>query len=320
MKVLITGAGGPAAIAFLKSVVDMPGVEIFMGDMNPFSTGLYLVQKEYRVVLPAGTDESFSDRVIDFCRRKDITVLLPTVDCELTPLARRVADLKVLGITLMISPLEAIEVCNDKLSLMERLDGKVSLAAYREYRGTDDIAEHEYPVIVKARNGAGGTGIHLASSANDLATVPTDGRYMLQAYLPGKEYSVDVYVGRNQQVLASVIRERIRVDSGVAIIARTVTDSQISELARQIALEVGIRYVANIQFKRDASGRPQLLEINPRFPGTMPLTVAAGADMPRMCLREAAGERLSEITDYRSIAMVRHWEETFFPETELMAA
>lgn len=320
MKVLITGAGGPAAIAFFKSVTEMPGVEPFMGDMNPFSTGLYLVDEAHRVVLPAGADESFSDFVLDFCRNRSITVVVPTVDCELAPLARREADFDRAGIALMASPLPALEACNDKLTLMERLEGKVALAAYRAYEGPASIHPGEYPVIVKARNGSGGTGVHVARRPEDLSLVPTDGSYMVQEYLPGTEYSVDVYIDRDRRVLASVIRERIRVDSGVAIIARTIHDPAMSELAREIALEIGIRHVANVQFKRDADGQPRLLEINPRFPGTMPLTVAAGADMPKMCLREAAGETLDEVAGYRAIAMVRHWEETFLPENTMLAA
>mgnify|MGYP000349666652 CR=1 FL=1 len=85
-----------------------------------------------------------------------------------------------------------------------------------------------------------------------------------------------------------------------------------------IARRVGIRYVANVQFRRDFSGRPRLLEINPRFPGTMSLTVAAGVNMPELCLRDACGEALPERLDYAPVAMVRHWEETFLPASEFL--
>lgn len=141
---------------------------------------------------------------------------------------------------------------------------------------------------------------------------------MAQEYLPGTEYSVDVYVREGGRVLASVIRERIKVDSGIAVISQTVIDDEISELAADIARRVGIRYVANIQFRRDLSGRPRLLEINPRFPGTMPLTVAAGVNMPELSLLDVSGESLPEWLDYTPMAMVRHWQETFLPASEIM--
>ena len=53
--------------------------------------------------------------------------------------------------------------------------------------------------------------------------------------------------------------------------------------------QIGLRYTANIQFRRDASGTPTLLEVNARFPGTMPLTVRSGVNMPLLSLRDVLG-------------------------------
>ena len=43
-----------------------------------------------------------------------------------------------------------------------------------------------------------------------------------------------------------------------------------------------VQGTANVQFKRAADGVFKLLEVNPRFPGTLPLTGAAGIDMPKL--------------------------------------
>ncbi|HEY8584139.1 MAG TPA: ATP-grasp domain-containing protein, partial [Capillimicrobium sp.] len=56
-----------------------------------------------------------------------------------------------------------------------------------------------------------------------------------------------------------------------------------------------------------------LLEVNPRFPGTMPLTIAAGVDMPRLALGEALGRPIPDgPLAFEDIAMVRFFEERFF--------
>ena len=43
VHVPVTGAGGPAAIAAMKSLQAKPAVEVLAADMDPWAAGLYLV-------------------------------------------------------------------------------------------------------------------------------------------------------------------------------------------------------------------------------------------------------------------------------------
>jgi carbamoyl-phosphate synthase large subunit len=68
--------------------------------------------------------------------------------------------------------------------------------------------------------------------------------------------------------------------------------------------------VANVQFKRDACGVAKLLEINPRFPGTLPLTAAAGVDIPALLLDDYSGRPLPQaVLPYETVMVVRYWTE-----------
>jgi carbamoyl-phosphate synthase large subunit len=96
----------------------------------------------------------------------------------------------------------------------------------------------------------------------------------------------------------------MKVDSGVAVTARTVKDSELEDMAVRAAQLVGIRGVANVQFKRDVNGLPRLMEINPRFPGTMALTVLAGANLPQLRVDIADGKKVDP-PKWREIAIVR---------------
>ena len=63
-----------------------------------------------------------------------------------------------------------------------------------------------------------------------------------------------------------------------------------------------------------------LLEVNARFPGTMPLTVHSGVNMPLLSLRDVLGEPLpSGPLPFRDIAVVRYWTEEFIDPAELAA-
>jgi len=319
IRVLITGAGGAAAIAFMRAIEDQPHVTIHMCDMDPHAQGLYLVPQPNRHLVPAGASADFVTSVLQHCRQHRIDVLVPTVDCELSKIARQKRCFAEAGIEVICADQRAIDTCCDKYRLMRVLSGHTpAIGWFRRFDENFKLPNSWYPFILKPRFGSGGRDVHLIRCPADLEQVPRDGSFFAQEYLPGPEYSVDTYCNKAHQAIACVVRERIKVDSGVAVVSRTVAEPQIVAFARHIARVVGLRFAANLQFKLDPQGRPKLLEINPRFPGTMSLTVAAGVNMPALSLREAARLPLADHYDYQLIAMVRSWQEKFLPADELM--
>jgi len=316
MNVLLTGAGGSAAIAFFNAVSHMKDVNIYMADMDRHSTGLYLVPAERRALVPAGSSKNFPNFVLSLCIKNNIDVVIPTVDCELAPLTHHRNRFEQAGINIITSPASTLEDCYDKYQLMRVLEGVVPLVPFQLFDDSTEFDSLSFPLIAKPRSGSGSRDISLIRKIADLNIIPQDGTFLLQEYLPGKEFSVDVFVNKNGKAIANVVRERIKVDSGIAVVSQTLVNNKISEMAAKIATYVGIRYVANIQFKMDGLDRHRLLEINPRFPGTMPLTVAAGVNMPELCIREVRGETLPLNMEYRTIAMVRSWKETYLPASE----
>lgn len=306
LKVLVTGAGGAAAIAFLKAVSHLKGVEVHMADMDPCSTGLYLVRSDRRCLLPSGEAADFSDKLLEYCCKNKISVVVPTVDCELAPVAANRSRFYAEGIVLVLAPETTLRTCYDKYQLMRSLEGYILLADFCIYNRGFRSGHANYPMVLKPRVGSGSRGVQLIHRPDELASIAPDETYMLQEYLPGTEYSVDVYMAGCGGIVATVIRERMKVDSGIAVINKTVFDEEIRKMATSIASLVGLRYVSNIQFRRDRFGRPRLLEINPRFSGMMSLTVAAGVNMPELCLKDACGRAVPKKLDYELLAMVRN--------------
>lgn len=302
-RTLITGAGGPAAICFLQAQASTRSFT--MADMDVHAAGLYLVPAARRVLLPPGDAPDFADVLLRICVERGISTLVPTVDAELLPLARRREAFEAAGIELLLAPLEALETCLDKWALHQRCAEVVPCPATTL---AGEPPEGPGPWIAKPRSGSGSRGIRQVDAAS-LHTVPTDGDWLIQELLPGAEYSVDVLLSPAGEPLAAVPRERLKVDSGVAVVARTVADPELQALALRAAKAVGIRGVANVQLKRDRDGRPRLMEINPRFPGTMALTVAAGANLPRAALDLLHGEPIASLS-WRETAIVRTFAET----------
>lgn len=316
-RVLITGTGGPSGQSIMKSLAKEP-VTVLAADLDPLAAGLYLVPATDRFLLPRGDDPGFADAALALARRAQADVLVPTVDSELLPLAERRDAFAAAGVTLVVASPDTLRTCLDKWALHERCEGHVRVPASVIVDEAFDPAAVELPVIVKPRTGSGSRGIRLITTRAELEAVERDGANLAQEHLPGPEFSLDVIARADGRVIGVVPRERLKVDSGIAITGRTVHDEALQAFATTVAERIGLTTVANVQAKGAASGEPALLEVNARFPGTMPLTIAAGIDMPALAVREALGETLPDgPLPFEDIAMVRYLEERFLPYAEI---
>jgi carbamoyl-phosphate synthase large subunit len=313
-RVLVTGAGGPSGIAVMRSI-ESPTITTFAGDIDPYAAGLYLVAAEQRRILPRGDDPGFVDRIAQLCERDEIDVVVPTVDSELLPLARERDRFAAAGVTLVLASEQTLAVCLDKWALDARCRDVVRTPQTWLVDETFDPLAPELPVIVKPRSGSGSRGIRLLGAREQLSALERDGTLLVQEHLPGPEYSLDVLASAEGEVLAVVPRARLKVDSGIAITGRTLHDPVLEEFGAAVARLIDLTTVANVQAKEAADGTPALLEVNPRFPGTMPLTIAAGIDMPSLAVGEALGAPPPTGTPplpFEEVAMVRTFTETFF--------
>jgi carbamoyl-phosphate synthase large subunit len=311
-RILVTGVGGPSGVSILRAMAEEP-VAMLGGDIDPYAAGLYLLEADRRHILPRGDDPRMASMLLDLCRAEEVDVLVPTVDTELLPLARARGEFAEAGVTLVVASEETLAVCLDKWRLAERCRDAVRVPETWLVDAGFDPSAPSLPVIVKPRSGSGSRGIVLVERREELEALPRDGTLLVQEHLPGPEHSLDVLARADGRVAAVVPRERLKVDSGIAVTGRTKHDERLDTFAREVAGLIGLTTVANVQVKEDADGEPALLEVNPRFPGTMPLTVASGVDMPRLAIGEALGTPIPDgPLEFEDIAMVRYFEERFF--------
>lgn len=315
--VLVTGAGGAAAVTVLRSLSGH--AELVAADIDAFAVGLYLVPPSRRVLLPRGDDPAFVPTLLQCAIEHGATLVVPTVDSELREVSVARADFAAHGIDLLVEEVRTLDLCLDKLRLVQhcarvvRVPTTIELTAQT---GAADLDALGLPFIIKPREGAGGRGFAVITRPDDLRGVPRDGSMIAQEMLPGDEFSIDVLGSPEGRIVAAVPRRRDKVDSGIAVAGRTVADPGLEEFGRAVAAAIGVVGVVNVQAKLDSTGRPGLLEVNARFPGTMALTRAAGIDMPLLAVRARHGLVLPETLPFREIAVVRHWAEVSVPVEE----
>ena len=185
--------------------------------------------------------------------------------------------------------------------------------------GDFDPTSVQLPVIVKPRSGSGSRGIRLISDRDELAAIERDGTQLVQEHLPGPEHSLDVLARRDGRVLARRCRASgSRSTRGSPSPRASPATQELEHFGRTVAERIGLVGVGNVQVSRPPAARPALLEVNPRFPGSMPLTIAAGVNMPALAVREALGQPMpDDPIEFRPLAMVRLLEDRFLDFGEI---
>src|SRR4051794_27384966 len=128
-RVLLTGAGGAAAVSFIKAVSGEPFV-IHAADIDPNAAGLYLVPAARRHLLLPGQDPHFVAHILELCRRHAIDVLVPTVDSELLGVASAEESFASAGVRLLLASPQTLAVCLDKLTLLHRCGDTVPVGRH----------------------------------------------------------------------------------------------------------------------------------------------------------------------------------------------
>lgn len=290
-NVLITAASRrvPLVRAFQRALRATGGGRVIVTDVNPLSPAVHEADAAFRVSL--ASDANYIHEILTIAAAERVNLVVPTIDDELPLFSAAIPLFNAAGIRVAVSPLWTTLLCNDKYATCRALDQK-GIAAARSYLPETLPADIAFPLFVKPRWGRGGVGAFAIRDARELAFfLDYVEEPLLQNYLAGPEFTIDMLCDFAGRPLAVVPRERVVIRAGVIDRGRTVKDPALIALAESCAAALPFAGAVNIQC-RVVEGRPVVFEINPRFSGGIPLTIQAGADFPAMLVRLAAGHRL----------------------------
>jgi carbamoyl-phosphate synthase large subunit len=317
--VLITAGSRrvPLVQAFQRALRAAGRGTVIVTDVNPLSPTVYVADRSYPV--PLTTDPGYLDAISEICRAERVGLVVPTIDDELFVFAEQTARFADAGVRVVVSPIETIATCNDKLTTCRTLVER-GLRAAETHLPAELPADPAFPLFIKPRVGRGGVGAFPVRSRRELdfflEYVPDA---VVQRYLNGPEFTIDMLCDFSGEPLSIVPRERVVVRAGVVDRARTVRDPQLIELGRACARALSFVGAVNIQC-RVVDGHPVVFEINPRFSGGIPLTIAAGADFPRMLVALARGRRVSpSVGEFTENLWMTNYEASVFVPAESIA-
>jgi carbamoyl-phosphate synthase large subunit len=285
-------------------------------DMSTLSPGLYFGSKHY--IVPLTTDSQYIPIIKSICFRERIHLLVPTIDDELPLFGRHAEEFLATGIRVAVSSEHTSVVCNDKYATFEFLSSKGIPFARTWLPAQLNFSKLSYPLFLKPRIGRGSVGAFPINNERELKFfmeyVPN---CIVQEFLNGKEYTVDLLADFSGRVINAVPRERMVIRSGVTDRGQTLHHPGMIALAIQTANALDIRGPANIQMKL-LNEKATIFEINPRFSGGIPLTIAAGADFPAWLIEMSCGRRVrscvGKFTD--GLIMSCYESAVFLPDAE----
>lgn len=312
MNVLITAASRRVALVtrFHAALRGRLGGKVIVTDIDPSSPAVHVADRAYRV--PSSTAPGYVEALLDICQSEHIGLMVPTIDDELEVIAAANARFALLGVRVACSPPATAALCNDKLATCRHLSAS-GIAAAESWLPESLPADVELPLFIKPRIGRGSVGAYPIRSRRELDFfVDYVSSPVIQRFLSGAEYTIDVLCDWNGRPVAIVPRERTVIRAGVSDRGCTVRSRDLTELAEQVVAAIPFRGPLNIQCRLH-EGRPVVFEINPRFSGGISLTMAAGADFPSLLLALTRGDTLpSDAGDYRADLWMTNYETAIF--------
>lgn len=285
--------------------------KLFGGDIDEDCIGQYFVDKFWK--MPRTKDENLN-KIISYCSKNAITLIIPSRDGELEFWAKHKEELDKEGITVMVSDYDTIKMCTDKLEFYKKLNS-LGFPSLKTADSADQIDSKRF--VVKERYGAGSKSMMLDISKKETKEhAKTLSDPIFQPFIRGKEYSVDLYVSKKKEVKGVIMRERNQVIDGESQITTTVNNKKAEKLCADIAKAINLFGHNIFQILIDEKSNIYIIECNARFGGASTLSIKAGLDSFYWLILESNGV---DIADYPFIRTEKKLRQIRYPEDRILS-
>jgi carbamoyl-phosphate synthase large subunit len=257
-------------------------------------------------------------RLREVRQKTPIDVLIPTLDGELLNFCQAEPVLRTLGIHMLL-PSENQLRHHFKHMLFEfcsthDIPTPKTMLIYEAKQLSQAFSELGTPVVLKGI-------LHDAHVAHTLTQAEAyfdllRGRWGLplvaQEYIPGDGRPVLALCDKRSRTIGMVAMRKLAItEKGKAWAGVTIKDEELLELSSKVLQALHWVGPTELEFVRHAqTGRPYLLEINPRFPSWTYLATGAGQNLPATLVHLVLGKRVLPFKGYEEgIIYVRHAQD-----------
>src|SRR3954467_1719043 len=305
---MVTASGAPGTAALLRGLRENGErpVRLVGTDMSERSIGRHLCDVFH--VVPAGSDPSFPDAMLEVAERERVDGILPQSSFDLEGLAEHVDRFPV---PVLVSKPDTITRSNDKAQtyeLLHRIGVRApeflrDIGARPEDPAAPGLGYPERPVCFKPVFSSGSRGFRILDPTVDRAhqllderpgsvamrleeaveLLPQEGgpELLVMELATGGERTIDG-IGDGERVLLGHPKTRESMRAGLAMYFVTLEDPALMELADALVRELRIEHFFNIQLVGD-----HVIEINPRI---STIVYQEDLNLPYLGVKHALGE------------------------------
>ena len=269
--------------------------------------------------------DAFVDGLLELLDAQPTRVVFPAHDGSIDALVARRPEVERRAAVALASG-GGLELALDKARTLE-VASDAAIACPRSIvvatsSGTDAAVEEiGLPAVVKPTrswvHGATGAGRRMSGhavlsggEAREAVSqiVDNGGVALVQEWVSGRREAVSVFAagGRRVGEFAQVAHRTLPVLGGSSVVRESIPmPPDLRAAAWQLFEAIGLDGYAEVEFRRDSTGRALLMEVNPRLSASVELAVRAGVDFPMLVYRWALGERPEPSDGYRTGVRMR---------------
>jgi predicted ATP-grasp superfamily ATP-dependent carboligase len=313
-RVLVTDGHFRKALAAVRSL-GRKGIHVTVGERTLLNTSFFSKYCFKRLVYPSPrrSPNQFIDFILKEITNTCYDCIFPMEEETVLLLAKYHSEISQYTY-LLVPDLEKIEFVRDKRNLMQ----------YAEVHGIPMPRTHYLPptqalppwgggegegYVIKPRVSSGSFGIVYVKRKEDLipAYQSVHERFpfpLIQEWIPdgGGGFGVSALFDEASNIKAAFVHKKLRmypVQGGPSTLREGVDHPQIMEIGLSMLKLLSWVGVAMVEFKVDPrDGIPKLMEINPRFWGSLQLAIISGVDFPYLILRMARKESFEPVLRY----------------------
>ncbi|HSP57957.1 MAG TPA: ATP-grasp domain-containing protein [Halomonas sp.] len=298
MNILFTCAGRRNyLLAYFREALGGRG-RLLAADSSAYAAALQEADEGF--ILPPVASPEYVEHLLALCASQGVKLVVPLNDHELPILAEAQSRFQKMGVEVLVSSPDVIELCADKLATgsFAASAGCLTPLTYVTLESALRALERgdvSFPLIVKPRWGTASLGVEWVYEVETLelvwrlgnhrlpwlslrhGTFPGEG-LLIQSVLPGQEYGLDVVNDLNGNYCATFVKRKLSMRAGETDRAVTEARPELVKVGRRIGELLGHRGNLDCDIFYDGD-RAYLLELNPRFGGGFPFSAEAGVDI-----------------------------------------
>jgi carbamoyl-phosphate synthase large subunit len=300
--------------------LDLLGERVAIASSDAGASGMRTRAAEARVVLPDPRTafDSYADGIVAALGPGDVAMC--SGERALEALRARREAIVARGAVAAIASEPALSIAGSKQLTLDRaaalgIECPRSLQVSTPEQVLAGAEELGYPLVVKPlaswRALPGGGGETVAPMlAYDRAGLEKVAHHLVRPGAPALLQQVATGVRETHKFVLQdgrlvarlvMVAERCWPPLGGSSVMRVTVEPPADSYAQALALvtDAGLEGVSEVEFRRDAAGRPLLMEINARISQSVALAHRAGVELAELQLRWARGEHLEPVADYR---------------------